>query len=106
MISFGLLFCKTVRMAGEKNALNAFGINKKAARRVRTAFSMERIMGIEPTSTAWEAVVLPMNYIRVANNIAQAPERIKQKFEKTIVNYRRFVVGCVCKAPKKRRRPH
>ena len=22
-------------------------------------------MGIEPTSTAWEAVVLPMNYIRV-----------------------------------------
>ena len=26
---------------------------------------MERIMGIEPTSTAWEAVVLPMNYIRV-----------------------------------------
>ena len=23
-------------------------------------------MGIEPTSTAWEAVVLPMNYIRVA----------------------------------------
>ena len=27
---------------------------------------MERIMGIEPTSTAWEAVVLPMNYIRTA----------------------------------------
>lgn len=26
---------------------------------------MERITGIEPTSTAWEAVVLPMNYIRV-----------------------------------------
>ena len=26
---------------------------------------MERIMGVEPTSTAWEAVVLPMNYIRV-----------------------------------------
>ena len=22
-------------------------------------------MGIEPTSTAWEAVVLPMNYIRM-----------------------------------------
>ena len=22
-------------------------------------------MGIEPTSTAWEAVVLPMNYIRI-----------------------------------------
>ena len=26
---------------------------------------LERIMGIEPTSTAWEAVVLPMNYIRI-----------------------------------------
>lgn len=31
----------------------------------RWGYSMERIMGIEPTSTAWEAVVLPMNYIRV-----------------------------------------
>lgn len=25
---------------------------------------MERIMGIEPTSSAWEADILPMNYIR------------------------------------------
>ncbi len=24
-------------------------------------------MGIEPTSTAWEAVVLPMNYIRITS---------------------------------------
>lgn len=28
--------------------------------------SVERIMGIEPTYAAWEAAVLPMNYIRVA----------------------------------------
>ncbi len=27
---------------------------------------VERIMGIEPTCAAWEAAVLPMNYIRVA----------------------------------------
>lgn len=27
---------------------------------------LERIMGIEPTFAAWEAAVLPMNYIRVA----------------------------------------
>ena len=26
---------------------------------------LERPMGIEPTSTAWEAVVLPMNYGRM-----------------------------------------
>lgn len=32
---------------------------------ISRGFSVERIMGIEPTSTAWEAVVLPMNYIRV-----------------------------------------
>lgn len=27
--------------------------------------AVERIMGIEPTSAAWEAAVLPMNYIRI-----------------------------------------
>ena len=26
---------------------------------------MERMMGIEPTLPAWEAEVLPMNYIRI-----------------------------------------
>ena len=26
--------------------------------------SMERMMGVEPTLPAWEAEVLPMNYIR------------------------------------------
>ena len=35
--------------------------NKRPAGRL----FLERVMGIEPTSTAWEAVVLPMNYIRV-----------------------------------------
>ena len=29
------------------------------------AVSMERAMGIEPTSRAWEARILPMNYARV-----------------------------------------
>lgn len=30
-----------------------------------TAFlHMERMMGIEPTTAAWEAAVLPLNYIR------------------------------------------
>ena len=26
---------------------------------------MERAMGVEPTSKAWEALVLPMNYARI-----------------------------------------
>ena len=30
----------------------------------KSATTMERIMGIEPTYPAWEAGVLPMNYIR------------------------------------------
>lgn len=38
---------------------------------------LERIMGIEPTFAAWEAAVLPMNYIRVApcRNFTGAPLR-------------------------------
>jgi hypothetical protein len=28
---------------------------------------MERVMGIEPTTTAWKAVVLPLNYTRITN---------------------------------------
>ena len=39
---------------------------KKTAVRISDGgFFLERIMGIEPASTAWEAVVLPMNYIRI-----------------------------------------
>lgn len=39
--------------------------------------ALERIMGIEPTFAAWEAAVLPMNYIRVApcRNCTGAPLR-------------------------------
>ena len=32
--------------------------------RARQAVSLERVMGIEPTSSAWEAEVLPLNYTR------------------------------------------
>ena len=31
---------------------------------------MERAMGIEPTSKAWEAFILPMNYARVRKPLA------------------------------------
>ena len=34
--------------------------------------AMERVMGIEPTYSAWEADVLPLNYTRNAGKDAQA----------------------------------
>lgn len=37
---------------------------KKAMHRIAFC-KMERIMGIEPTLFAWEAKVLPLNYIRL-----------------------------------------
>ncbi len=30
---------------------------------------MERAMGIEPTSKAWEAFILPMNYARMMKQL-------------------------------------
>ena len=32
---------------------------------VPAGFPMERVMGIEPTSSAWKAEVLPLNYTRL-----------------------------------------
>jgi hypothetical protein len=32
---------------------------------------MERAMGIEPTSKAWEALILPLNYARAEETVAQ-----------------------------------
>ncbi len=32
---------------------------------------MERVMGIEPTSTAWKAVVLPLNYTRATDMVGK-----------------------------------
>ncbi len=38
--------------------------NKKGLRDRVTPDIMERVMGIEPTLSAWEAEVLPLNYTR------------------------------------------
>ncbi len=43
---------------------------------------MERVMGIEPTTTAWKAVVLPLNYTRIFNFL--------QVFVSTILIYNKF----------------
>ena len=36
----------------------------KKTLRITARFKMERVTGIEPVTTAWEAVVLPLNYTR------------------------------------------
>src|SRR5690606_41498583 len=33
---------------------------------------VERVMGIEPTSSAWEAEVLPLNYTRIGDRLCGA----------------------------------
>lgn len=42
-------------------------MQSKKSRRKRFAAcdDVERMMGVEPTLSAWEAGVLPMNYIRI-----------------------------------------
>ena len=39
--------------------------NQKNTR--KACFLLERMTGIGPATTAWEAVVLPLNYIRIFN---------------------------------------
>jgi hypothetical protein len=53
--------------------------------RPKVMFIMERVMGIEPTTSAWKAGVLPLNYTRIGNikiNQSQKHSRIgKTGFE-------------------------
>ena len=41
-------------------------MQKRKGTHFRVPFSMERMMGIEPTRSAWKAEVLPLNYIRLS----------------------------------------
>ncbi len=40
---------------------------------------LERMMGVEPTLPAWEAEVLPMNYIRAYVQYNTPEKKIQQK---------------------------
>ena len=42
----------------------------------QSATTLERITGVEPAYAAWEAAVLPMNYIRICWVLYQSPRRI------------------------------
>jgi hypothetical protein len=53
---------------------------------------MERAMGIEPTSEAWEAPILPLNYARSLFPIVRRTLLFVQRF-------RRFEQLRVCRAP-------
>ena len=75
--AFGRRFCMHARLRrgrakGKRLALFLLqSVNKSVNRRDRksprnvgsTGFLMEQMMGIEPTQPAWEAGVLPLNYI-------------------------------------------
>ena len=39
---------------------------KRKGTHFRVPFLVERMMGIEPTRSAWKAEVLPINYIRIS----------------------------------------
>ena len=52
----------------------AVSIKTQSFRARETAFAyVERAMGVEPTSVAWEATVLPMNYARIEMNFSTEP---------------------------------
>jgi hypothetical protein len=41
---------------------------------------LERVMGIEPTSSAWKAEVLPLNYTRrLAKSVLRSSENYQQR---------------------------
>ena len=43
---------------------------------MQEAFKLERVMGIEPTLSAWEAEVLPLNYTRLAAAVYARPRAL------------------------------
>ncbi len=44
-------------------------------RSVRQSAALERVMGIEPTPSAWKAEVLPLNYTRGTSVVTAPPQR-------------------------------
>ena len=57
---------------------------------------MERMMGVEPTLSAWEAEVLPINYIRSYHFLIALYHNYP---ENSTVNFKRFsfsYLHCLC----------
>src|SRR5271169_6574721 len=60
---------------------------------------MERAMGIEPTSRAWEAPILPLNYARSMETLAQAETADKGAMEAKVALFARKSVTSVVGNP-------
>ena len=54
---------------------------RKAAKHGVSGHKKKQIAGIEPVSPAWEASVLPMNYICMSVSITQTPQFEKRKIK-------------------------
>jgi hypothetical protein len=52
--------------------------------RFKKQHSLERVVGIEPTSSAWKAEVLPLNYTRTADD-ADLPAAAKSGYSPSTV---------------------
>src|SRR5882757_4684657 len=71
-------------------------------RRMRALLSLERVEGIEPSSKAWEAFVLPLNYTRVKEGILGYFRRegeppwgfSRQDHRRRWREIRRLILGC------------
>src|SRR5712672_2805675 len=70
-------------------------------RRMRALLSLERVEGIEPSSKAWEAFVLPLNYTRVKKGIlgyfrreGEPPGAFLTRSSARWREIRRLILGC------------
>ncbi len=71
------------------SALHLYGFDSlKKEQHPRWGAALERVMGIEPTSQAWEAGILPMNYTRIGNGIiAERQENFNHFLSKSPLSF-------------------
>ncbi len=62
----------------------------------RRAISMERAMGIEPTSSAWKAVALPLSYARILQPIYEMFPSQARQFVLVLFPHRRAAFSASC----------
>src|SRR4026207_297533 len=67
------LTISSLRFTAAKRAKGKGGICAAMASPFNQVAFMERVMGIEPTYSAWEADVLPLNYTRIGRGFYGSP---------------------------------
>ena len=66
--------------------------------------NLERVMGIEPTSSAWKAEVLPLNYTRLVTRSTRGTKAVnsaRRKFRQSFVENRLNIPNHVVRLPRK-----